>query len=74
MRNPPTSCAELRFLEARSGQLPVLLLDDVFSELDPRRTQAVLQSVDQLDQVVFTAPKDPGETLPSGFQQISLAN
>lgn len=66
--------AELRFLEARSGQLPVLLLDDVFSELDPRRTQAVLQSVDQLDQVVFTAPKDPSETLPSGFQQISLAN
>ncbi len=66
--------AELRFLEARSGQLPVLLLDDVFSELDSRRTEAVLQSVDQLDQVVFTAPKEPGETLPSGFKQISLAN
>ena len=66
--------AELRFLEARSGQLPVLLLDDVFSELDNRRTEAVLQSVDELDQVVFTAPKDPGQALPSGFQQISLAN
>ena len=65
--------AELRFLEARSGQLPVLLLDDVFSELDSRRTDAVLESVEQLDQVVFTAPKNPAEALPSGFQQISLA-
>ena len=66
--------AELRFLEARGGQLPVLLLDDVFSELDNRRTEAVLQSVNELDQVIFTAPKDPGQVLPSGFRQFALSN
>ena len=66
--------AELRFLEARSGQIPVLLLDDVFSELDSSRTEAVLESVDELDQVVFTAPKEPGETLPLSFRQIGLTN
>ena len=64
--------AELRFLEARRGQLPVLLLDDVFSELDGRRTEAVLASVNELDQVIFTAPKHPGQALPAGFQQIDL--
>ena len=64
--------AELRFLEARRGQLPVLLLDDVFSELDSRRTEAVLASVKELDQVVFTAPKHPGKALPAGYQQIEM--
>lgn len=39
--------AELRYARARSGRLPLLLLDDVLSELDPRRGAQLLASLDE---------------------------
>ena len=38
--------AELELYRAESGEAPVLLLDDVLSELDPGRQRQLLQSVD----------------------------
>ena len=66
--------AELRFLEARNGQQPVLLLDDVFSELDGERTRELLTLVTDFGQVVITAPKSPREKLPARFSEIPLAD
>ncbi len=49
--------AEARLLHARSGEKPVLLLDDVLSELDAARRASVLAAFD-VDQAWITSP-DP---------------
>lgn len=47
--------AEARFLLARSGEHPVLLLDDVLSELDEARRRCVRGAADGFDQVLVTS-------------------
>jgi len=47
--------SEARFLRERRGDSPVLLLDDVLSELDARRRAAVLAAVAGYEQVIITA-------------------
>jgi DNA replication and repair protein RecF len=49
--------AEARFLRDRSGEQPVLLLDDVLSELDESRRASVLEAIES-EQVFITSP-DP---------------
>ena len=51
--------AEATFLERQTGWRPVLLMDDVFSELDPKRAQAVLNMIPNFGQVVVTSARDP---------------
>ena len=47
--------AEAALIERRAGERPVLLLDDVLSELDGERRAALLQEVAEGGQVVITA-------------------
>ena len=47
--------AEADFLAARSGDPPILLLDDVFSELDPARRERTAEAVSELEQVILTS-------------------
>ena len=47
--------AESDLIEARSGERPILLLDDVLSELDPRRREALLARVGEAGQVIVTS-------------------
>ena len=49
--------AEAQLLHARGGERPILLLDDVLSELDESRRASVLAAIDA-DQVWITSP-DP---------------
>ena len=55
--------AEARFITERTGDQPVLLLDDVLSELDAPRRQHLLSSVAAYQQVLMTTtelePFDP---------------
>ncbi|MFN8557044.1 MAG: DNA replication/repair protein RecF [Dehalococcoidia bacterium] len=46
--------AEARFLRVRAGEAPVLLLDDILSELDERRRGAVLAAVADAEQALIT--------------------
>ena len=46
--------AEAEFLHERSGEPPVLLLDDILSELDERRRAAVLATVAGAEQALIT--------------------
>jgi len=46
--------AEARFMEQETGEAPVLLLDDVLSELDRARGQYLLQAVGAARQVIIT--------------------
>ena len=46
-----------------TGESPLLLLDDVFSELDPQRRRATALALRDADQVILTTA-DP-ESVPS---------
>jgi DNA replication and repair protein RecF len=46
--------AELEYIEAETGDQPILLLDDVLSELDAQRRADLLEAVRALDQVLLT--------------------
>ncbi|HZR43422.1 MAG TPA: DNA replication/repair protein RecF [Ktedonobacteraceae bacterium] len=50
-----TKLAELTYMRASTGDEPVLLLDDVFSELDHARREYLLNQVLQHEQVFLTA-------------------
>ncbi len=52
--------AEARLFQQDLGDPPVLLLDDIVSELDERRRRSVLASIADFDQVWFTATDDHG--------------
>jgi DNA replication and repair protein RecF len=59
-----TAAVALRMIEAESlretaGREPVILLDDVFAELDPGRSRRILRWIAQEEggQVILTAPK-----------------
>jgi len=47
--------AEARYMAERKGDLPVVLLDDVMSELDEQRHRAVLESLGGWDQLIITS-------------------
>lgn len=64
--------AEVRFLELQSGQQPVLLLDDVFSELDDVRARELLGLVDEFEQVFVTTPQELGDDVRQRFDEIHL--
>ncbi len=50
--------AEYGVLEERAGEAPLLLLDDVLSELDPERQHAFLQGVGAFEQAFVTTTHD----------------
>jgi DNA replication and repair protein RecF len=47
--------AEAQFLRRRAGEEPILLLDDVLSELDESRRGHVLEAIADTQQVIFTS-------------------
>lgn len=49
---------ELEFLNKKTGQLPVLLLDDIFSELDEKSRGMVLALLGKHQVIITTADKD----------------
>ncbi|HET6894481.1 MAG TPA: DNA replication/repair protein RecF [Candidatus Baltobacteraceae bacterium] len=59
--------AEYSVMHERSGEAPLLLLDDVLSELDPARAQAFLAGVGGFEQAFITATH-----LPEGLPQSRL--
>ena len=64
--------AEVRFLERRTRQQPVLLLDDVFSELDDQRVGELLELVDEFEQVLVTTPRELAAGIRGQFSEIRL--
>ncbi|HEX6541782.1 MAG TPA: DNA replication/repair protein RecF [Ktedonobacterales bacterium] len=66
--------AELAYIEAETGDQPLLLLDDVLSELDARRRADFLDAVSGLDQVLLTITDATSlpETVQSGAYVYSV--
>ncbi len=59
--------AEYGVMHERSGEAPLLLLDDVLSELDPARAEAFLAGVGAFEQAFVTATH-----LPAGLPEARL--
>jgi DNA replication and repair protein RecF len=47
-------CALIEVIEAKTGRKPILLLDDVFSELDHKRKRALFELLHQNTQTIIT--------------------
>lgn len=57
--------AEASFLTAERGEPPVLLLDDILSEMDSSRRETVMSSIAQVDQLLVTGTE--AERFPREF-------
>jgi DNA replication and repair protein RecF len=57
--------AEARLLDARRGEPPLLLLDDILSEMDGTRSRSVIEAVSAYDQLLVTATDL--DRFPDGF-------
>ena len=64
--------AEASYMEEQTGQQPVLLLDDAFSELDSGRIGELLGIVGELGQVIATTPQEPNAMQEARFESIDL--
>jgi DNA replication and repair protein RecF len=52
--------AEVALMQRQVGEMPILLLDDVLSELDRRRGQYLLEAIGEAQQVLVTATSEEG--------------
>ena len=62
-----TKLAEVTLMKQSTGEMPVLLLDDVMSELDAQRRKQIITIVDQAGQALMTTTD--WEDYPTGFRQ-----
>jgi DNA replication and repair protein RecF len=66
--------AEVRHIAARAGVMPVLLLDDVLSELDPGRRRDLISGIAAGGlQTLITSSEPLPETLPPGTRRFDVA-
>jgi DNA replication and repair protein RecF len=66
--------AEVRHIASRAGVMPVLLLDDVLSELDPVRRRDLLASLASAGlQTLITSSEPLPEALPVGTRRFEVA-
>ncbi len=65
--------AEARFLESKTGTSPVLLMDDIFSELDRRRACSLMALLSSFGQVLLTTARDSDLDFEAqGYQIVAL--
>jgi DNA replication and repair protein RecF len=50
-------CAEAGAIEDKLGKAPIVLLDDVFAELDDSRGRALIALISRFDQIILTASR-----------------
>lgn len=62
--------AEIEFIREKTGKNPILLLDDVFSELDGKRQQQLLYAIKGCQTIITTTDVDSLGELATGSQPI----
>jgi DNA replication and repair protein RecF len=65
-------CAEVETMRAKIGYHPIVLLDDVFAELDEVRSRALTALISGFDQIVLTSSR-PGPPAERGIEEIIVA-
>ena len=53
-------CAEVAIMRTKLGYHPIVLLDDVFAELDERRSAALTSLISGFDQIILTSSRPAG--------------
>jgi DNA replication and repair protein RecF len=67
--------AEILYMERCSGKRPILLLDDVFSELDSMRRSQLLTQIDGYQTIITTTDADHILVdLPRGYTLVDMEN
>jgi DNA replication and repair protein RecF len=61
--------AEIKFINRKKDEKPILLLDDYYSELDKRREENILHSLQGLGQIFLTSPKESAFNTAFNFQK-----
>lgn len=51
------TCAEVSLIRAKAGYYPIVLLDDVFAELDESRSGALTSLISGFDQIILTSSR-----------------
>ncbi len=64
---------EYAVMHERSGEAPLLLLDDVLSELDPSRAQAFMTGIGEFEQAFVTSTHTPEHLPPARVYHIDAA-
>ncbi len=62
----------LSYMERITGERPLILLDDIFSELDQQHREEILKIIKDHQCVITTAEEEVVELLPSGAKVIRL--
>jgi DNA replication and repair protein RecF len=65
-------CAEVALIKTKLGHHPIVLLDDVFAELDEARSRALTALISEFDQIVLTSSR-PGGLGDAGIRKIAVA-
>ncbi len=63
--------SEVSLMAEETGEMPVLLLDDILSELDKSRREYILKSIDKT-QILITCTDTDGITVPSDTRMIEV--
>ncbi len=58
--------AHAKILKAEQGEYPVMLLDDVLSELDPHRQQFILNNIDDMQVIITCCDSKPITAMKQG--------
>lgn len=64
--------AEIDYIERETGSRPILLLDDIFSELDEMHRELVVHVIEQQQTIITSAEKDIITLLSERVEHISL--
>ena len=65
---------QLNYIETQTGQKPLLLLDDIFSELDEENQQVVVKLINNHQAIVTSADKNVESMLPNDVLLVQLKN
>ncbi len=65
--------SEVELIKAETGEIPVLLLDDIMSELDRRRREYILDSIKNM-QILITCTDTDGIAVPDTSQTIEVCD
>jgi DNA replication and repair protein RecF len=66
-------CAEVTAMKAKTGRYPIVLLDDVFAELDQARTEALTALISGYDQIILTSSR-PAPDVADDVWTVRIAN
>jgi DNA replication and repair protein RecF len=64
-------CAEVHVMGEHMGRYPLVLLDDVFAELDEARAGALTALISKFDQIVLTSSR-PGRLVDDDMHRITI--